>query len=222
MSDSSCAPPWDTHVLAELIDELTTIRAGCLEIEHAFEADLSDVHPTYRDSARNLLHYVALRRGDIRDLQKRLASLGLSSLGRTESHVLDNLTAVSRILHCLVGRPWNETGGRTDRVDFAAGKTLLHQHTAALLGSKPPKRAVRILVTMPSEAATDSSLIHELLASGMNCMRINCAHDGPEAWAAMVAHLRAASSTLGRECRILMDLGGPKLRTGPIAPEWTG
>ena len=222
MPDSSCAPPWDTHVLAELIDELMAIRVGCLEIEHAFEADLRDVHPSYRDSARNLLHYVALRRGDIRDVQKRLASLGLSSLGRTESHVLDNLTAVSRILHCLVGRPWNETGGRTDRVDFAAGKTLLHQHTAALLGSKPPKRAVRILVTMPSEAATDSSLIHELLASGMNCMRINCAHDGPEAWAAMVAHLRAASSTLGRECRILMDLGGPKLRTGPIAPEWTG
>ena len=219
MSDSSCAPPWDTHVLAELIDEFAAIRASCLEIEHAFEADLRDVHPTYRDSARNLLHYVALRRGDIRALQKRLASLGLSSLGRTESHVLDNLTAVSRILHCLVGRPWSETGGRTDRVDFAAGKTLLHQHTAALLGSKPPRRAVRILVTMPSEAATDSSLIHELLASGMNCMRINCAHDGPEAWAAMVAHLRAASSTLGRECRILMDLGGPKLRTGPIAPE---
>ena len=209
-------------MLAELIDELAATRASCLEIEHAFEADLRDVHPSYRDSARNLLHYVALRRGDIRDLQKRLASLGLSSLGRTESHVLDNLTAVSRILHCLVGRPWNETGGRTDRVDFAAGKTLLHQHTAALLGSKPPKRAVRILVTMPSQAATDSSLIHELLASGMNCMRINCAHDGPEAWAAMVAHLRAASSTLGRECRILMDLGGPKLRTGPIAPEWTG
>jgi pyruvate kinase len=206
-------------VLAELIDELAAIRAGCLEIEHAFEADSGDVHPSYRDSARNLLHYVALRRGDIRDLQKRLASLGLSSLGRTESHVRDNLTAVSRILHCLVGRAWSETDGRTDRVDFAAGKTLLHQHTAALLGSKPLRRAVRILVTMPSEAATDSSLIHELLASGMNCMRINCAHDGPEAWAAMVAHLRTASSTLGRECRILMDLPGPKLRTGPIAPE---
>src|SRR5262249_49748659 len=86
-------------------------------------------------------------------------------------------------------------------------------------GSKPPKRAVRILVTMPSQAATDGALIHELLASGMNCMRINCAHDGPEAWAAMVGHLRAASSALGRECRILMDLAGPKLRTGPIAPE---
>jgi pyruvate kinase len=104
-------------------------------------------------------------------------------------------------------------------VDFARGKTLLHQHTAALLGSKPPKRAVRILVTMPSQAATNPSLIRDLLANGMNCMRINCAHDGPGAWAAMVAHLRAASAALRRECRILMDLAGPKLRTGSIAPE---
>jgi pyruvate kinase len=74
VSDSSCAPPWDTHVLAELIDEFAAIRASCLEIERAFDADLRDVHPTYRDSASNLLHYVGLRRGDIRALQKRLAS----------------------------------------------------------------------------------------------------------------------------------------------------
>jgi pyruvate kinase len=219
MPGSFSAVSWDSHVLAELIDELGAIRTGCVEMEQAFAADLRDQHPSYRDSARNLLHYIALRRRDIREVQKRLASLGLSSLGRTESHVLDNLTAVSRILHHLVGRPWNEPGASTDGVDFAAGKTLLHQHTAALLGSKPPKRAVRILVTMPSEAATDASLVRELLARGMNCMRINCAHDDPEAWAAMVAHLRAASSALGKECRVLMDLAGPKLRTGPIAPE---
>jgi pyruvate kinase len=176
--------------LAELVDELLAIRAGCLEMEHVFEADLKDQHPSYRDSARNLLHYLALRRKDIREVQKRLASLGLSSLGRTESHVLDNVTAV-----------------------------LLHQHTAALLGSKPSGRAVRILVTMPSQAATDGALIRELLANGMDCMRINCAHDDPGAWAAMVAHLEAARSALGRECRVFMDIAGPKLRTGPIASD---
>jgi pyruvate kinase len=49
-------------------------------------------------------------------------------------------------------------------------------------------------------------------------MRINCAHDGPEAWAAMVAHLRRAERELGLTCRIEADLPGPKLRTGPIRP----
>jgi hypothetical protein len=54
-------------------------------------------------SARNLMHYVALRRHDIRHLQSQLASLGLSSLGRTEPHVLGALHAVMEILHQLAG-----------------------------------------------------------------------------------------------------------------------
>jgi len=219
VSDSATRAPWDSHVLAELIDELMAIRTGCIEMERAFEADLRDQHPSYRASARNLIHYLALRRLDIREVQKRLASLGLSSLGRTESHVLDNLTAVLKILTHLVGRHWSEHGEKTEAVDFAAGKTLLHQHTAALLGPKPPRRAVRILVTMPSQAATDGALIHDLVAGGMDCMRINCAHDDPAAWAAMVANMRAACSALGKDCRVLMDLAGPKLRTGPVSPE---
>jgi pyruvate kinase len=219
VSDSATRAPWDSHVLAELIDELVAIRTGCFEMERAFAADLSDQHPSYRASARNLLHYLALRQQDIREVQKRLASLGLSSLGRTESHVLDNLTAVLKILTHLVGRAWSDEDEKTEAVDFAAGKTLLHQHTAALLGPKPPRRAVRILVTMPSQAAEDGALVHHLLASGMDCMRINCAHDDAAAWARMVAHMRAAGSALGRNCRVLMDLAGPKLRTGPIAPE---
>jgi hypothetical protein len=38
------------------------------------------VHPDHCGSARNLMHYLALRRRDIRQLQSKLAGLGLSSL----------------------------------------------------------------------------------------------------------------------------------------------
>jgi pyruvate kinase len=72
------------------------------------------------------------------------------------------------------------------------------------------------MVTMPAEAATDYLLVHRLLTSGMNCMRINCSHDDPETWAGMIRHLRDAERATGKPCRILMDLGGPKLRTGPM------
>jgi len=51
----------------------------------------------------------------------------------------------------------------------------------------------------------------------MDIMRINCAHDHPDAWAAMVENLRQAEQETGRRCLILADLGGQKLRTGPIA-----
>ena len=72
------------------------------------------------------------------------------------------------------------------------------------------------MVTMPSEAATDYTLIHTLLRQGMDCMRINCAHDDEDAWRRMIEHLRRAEQALGRSCRVVMDLGGPKLRTGEI------
>jgi pyruvate kinase len=36
---------------------------------------------------------------------------------------------------------------------------------------------------MPSEAATNYQLVRALLVSGMDCMRINCAHHDQEAWA---------------------------------------
>src|SRR5262245_54049827 len=56
------------------------------------------IRPNHQPGARNLLHYIALRRHDIRPLQKRLAALGLSSLGRMESHVLAATRAVLRVL----------------------------------------------------------------------------------------------------------------------------
>jgi pyruvate kinase len=74
------------------------------------------------------------------------------------------------------------------------------------------------MVTMPSEAAADYTLVRDLVASGMNCMRINTAHDHQEAWKRMIGHLERARQETERDCRVLIDLAGPKLRTGPIEP----
>ena len=101
---------------------------------------------------------------------------------------------------------------------FREGNKLLREHTEALLGPAPSKRAVRIMVTMPGEAASDYQLVRELVARGMNCMRINCAYDDRQAWVAMAGHLKRARHELGKACRISMDLAGPKLRVGPIEP----
>ena len=49
------------------------------------------------------------------------------------------------------------------------------------------------MVTMPSEAASDPATICDFLQRGMNIMRVNCAHDGPEEWRRMVEYLRIAS-----------------------------
>jgi hypothetical protein len=57
-----------------------------LELEASGLVGCADVHPEHAASAKNLMHYLALRRHDIRRLQSRLAALGLSSLRRMQAH----------------------------------------------------------------------------------------------------------------------------------------
>jgi pyruvate kinase len=205
----------DVAAAAGLIDELSALRADLLRQEEALAAR-GGFPPGCEASARNLVHYMALRNHDIRGLQDRLAALGLSSLGRAESCVLATVNAVLRVLHRLAGRPWRAEDDRP-ALGVAEGKALLAGRTAALLGAPAAEQPVHIMVTMPGEATDDYPLVRDLLAHGMTCARINCAHDDAPAWERMVGHLRRAEAEVGRSCRILMDLGGPKLRTGPLA-----
>lgn len=163
----------------------------------------------------NLAHYLALRGLDLRALQDRLAEVGLSSLGRCEAHVLASLSQVLHLLGRLLQRP-DPAPGLDGAADFRSGNRSLIQRADRLLGEGGSGHGVRIMVTLPGEAAEDPALLRQLIEAGMQCARINCAHDGPEAWRAMVRHLREAEVASGRPCRLLMDLPGFKLRTGPL------
>ena len=208
----------DPNLVQQLIADLRAIRRDLLNLEDESAGLLDGLSETAASSARNLFHYLALRRHDVRGLQERLASLGLSSLGRAEPCVLSNLDSVLGILHHLGQRIWELPEPKTSPIIFSGGMKLLEKNTQALLGARPAHRAVRIMVTMPTEAADNYRLVHDLLDAGMDCMRINCAHDDAETWSGMIANLRRAESELGKKCRVLMDLPGPKLRTGALEP----
>ncbi len=201
----------------KLIPAVTELRNRALALEQAHQADLQLVARDYLPSARNLLHYLALRQTDIRPLQAGLVSLGLTSLGNTETAVLYMLDTVIHNLHLIAGEPYTPPD-IVPPVDFRTGPQFLDKHTIDLLGDTAGKRRVRIMVTMPSEAATNGQLIDDLLAAGMDAMRINCAHDDQRAWLAMVQNLRRAENRQGRSCKVYADLAGPKLRTGTILP----
>jgi pyruvate kinase len=196
-----------------LINELTAIRRQLLDADRRVP---STVHPDFRPSAANLLHYLTLRQRDLRPLQAALAELGLSSLGRSESHVLATIDAVLNTLHRLAKRGDWSGPDPVAPVSFQRGMECLREHTRRLLGGERDGNRVHIMVTMPSEAAGNEQLISNLLANGMDCARINCAHDDPGAWSAMITNLRSAEAATGKTCRIMMDLAGPKLRTGPV------
>ena len=216
---TSTEPPPLTSPMAEiaLIEDLQALRAAMLENEQRHAPQLAAVHPGQRASAANLVHYLAMRQVDLRPLQCRLEELGLSSLGRAEPHVLANVNRVLGLLLRLV-KPLSQHEMALPALEAAQGRALLARNTAALLGPSPGRRQVRMMVTLPSEAATDPGLVTGMVEAGMDIARINCAHDSAVQWAAMANSVRDAAHAAGRRVRVLMDLGGPKLRTGPIAP----
>jgi pyruvate kinase len=198
--------------------QVLLLRRVVTEYAERYAARLKSVHPAHLASAHNLLHYMCLRRQDLRPLQAQLAELGLSSLGRSESHVLSTLDAVAAMLSAAASRPRRHTPDAPESPDLRHSQDLALRTELALLGPRPRRRAVRIMVTLPGEVAGDYALMREMVAGGMDCVRINCAHDDAATWERMIGQLRRAEKELGKSCRVLMDLAGPKLRTGPLAP----
>lgn len=168
----------------------------------------------FRSGALNLAHYLALRRQDRRDLQQSLLERGLSSLGRCESRVMANIEAGIAALQRIEGETSPMAFPSPER--FMEGMVALDQNTDELFGPAPEGRRVRLMVTLPGEAATDRKLVRSLLKHGMDLARINCAHDNEETWLAMIQLVREESKHLNRTCLISMDLSGPKARLGRV------
>ena len=205
--------------IEKLISQLNAIREDLLSMTIDPKEYSQNYHENYLASAQNLLYYLALRSQDIRFLQAQLSKIGLSSLGRTELNVLESLDAVLHLLYQFANSSCTPSTLDPFTHNKKDGEQLLKEHTKALLGPSPPGREVRIMVTMPSEAADDYMLVYNLLKSGMNCMRINCAHDSAEVWSKIIGNLHKAEKATNLSCRIIMDLGGPKLRTGSLKPK---
>ncbi|GHA61999.1 pyruvate kinase [Pontibacter akesuensis] len=201
--------------LTKLLKQLEKLQQEAVAQEKKFVSQLEQVHPKHLESSKNLLHYLALRKHDIRELQVELSRLGLSSLGRSESHVLANLTAVRNQLQLLLG---HVSESMPVLEPFPSSRFHLDANIKALLGAPSPGRAGRIMVTFAKEMADHYKQVRDLVAAGMNCARINCAHDDEKVWEKMVRHIKKAEKETGRQCTILFDLMGPKLRTGALKP----
>ncbi|MBN2630341.1 MAG: pyruvate kinase [Rhodobacteraceae bacterium] len=196
--------------LAQELDGLrTTVATDAAKIFSRWQDWIED--PAFAPSAANFAHYLALRHHDLRDLQRRMMAVGLSSLGRAESRVLPTLDAVS---HLLAAATRADSAPTSVNPEFFAGEARIAARAGALLGPLSAHSAVRLLVTLPSEAAGDPAFIARLAGLGVEAVRINCAHDDEAVWGQMVAHVSTAAGDTGRRMKIVMDLPGPKIRTG--------
>jgi len=200
--------------LRKMISQIEEIVAYARRREKKFNREIEKLHPEYQRGAINLIHYRALRSFDLRELQKELGYLGISRMANSQLHVMASLLNVHSILKAILeDKPikFKKRG-----ISFKLGAHKREKNTKALLGKMPKKRRTRIMVTMPTEAAKNKKLVKEMLKAGMNCARINCAHDSPEIWKKIVKNIQEVEKKVGHSCTIAMDLAGPKIRTGKI------
>lgn len=206
--------------MVQLLREIQFLRLTIRKVQKQC-MDLWRPHIKRKDflsSASNLSAYLGLRRQDLRHMQNRLANLGLSSLGRSEAHVLASLDAIIHILTTISGKSHSAEKLVHASACMERAEVIHKRQTNRLFGPQPSRRWVRIMVTFPSEAASDYQFVRELVLRGMDCARINCAHDDASAWRRMIEYVRQAEQETGKSCKVLMDLAGPKLRTGPVTP----
>ncbi len=208
----------------ELKRRLKPLLRELLELLRSIHRDADNLLAPYADhypdsrfskSAYNLAAYLALRNHDHSRLQARLARLGFSSLARGGGHVINNLERVTVLIAELLGDELKPSG-KSAPLGFDESSELLNHNANLILGHCTPPRRTRIMVTLAYDDAFDYRQVLELIEQGMNCARINCAHDDESVWRRMIKYVRRAEKESGRSCRILMDIAGRKIRTGAV------
>ncbi len=94
--------------LNQLRDDVDELLTRLSVAESTWSRWLTGVSDEHRSSARNMLHYWAIRQCDLRDLQARLSANGLSSLGRSEPHVEATLLLVRSAICAMLGDVWQQ------------------------------------------------------------------------------------------------------------------
>jgi pyruvate kinase len=77
-------------------------------------------------------------------------------------------------------------------------------------------RRTRIIVTL-GPASNTPTTIRALIDAGADVFRLNFSHGSASEHAETCKRIREASAAADREIAVLQDLGGPKIRTGPLA-----
>ncbi|KAG2311404.1 hypothetical protein Bca4012_026000 [Brassica carinata] len=198
-----------------VLEKLNALRSHLLAAEKWNASSLQSCDRKYLECATNLIHYMALRSLDTEQLNSYLASLGLSSLDNNNLSVLSNLDATINLLMKSPMESWKQQKGKTikknDKVRALSYKELL-------LGKPREGRKTHIMVTVGKEATESETFITDILKAGASVIRINCAHGDPTIWSEIIKRVRRTSHMLEMPCRVLMDLAGPKLRTGTLQP----
>ncbi len=191
--------------LLDIAEELRKIDQEMAHEANKLEWMLEDLPESNKLSAKNFLHYLVLRKTPIQNLQYRLHEYGLSSLASCESHTRRQIQVTLERLGDPISDPCSCTA--------ELGSRLIQESQEQLFGPVPEGWPTSVMVTFDRSFLDQPQLIASLLRHGMSVARINCAHDDEKIWEKMIQAIRSASEATGVNCKIHLDLAGPKLRT---------
>ena len=77
------------------------------------------------------------------------------------------------------------------------------------------RRKVKIVATL-GPASTSQAVLESMVSAGLDLARLNCSHSSHDDLAAMAQLVRRTSRALERPVGLLLDLCGPKVRTGTL------
>ena len=78
------------------------------------------------------------------------------------------------------------------------------------------RRATKIVATL-GPASSDPQLLEQMIAAGVNVVRLNFSHGKAQDHVERATMVREAAQRAGREVAIMADLQGPKIRVGKFA-----
>src|SRR5262245_47837099 len=113
----------ERRLFGELLDLRSRVHAEAQALTGKWKSHVE--RPGFDYSAFNLACYLSLRLRDLRELQQALVPLGLSSLGRCESHVLASLDAVIAALAMMCQEHQAKHPGRPSLRHFIRGWNII-------------------------------------------------------------------------------------------------
>lgn len=211
----------DQFVMESALGDIEILRKYLL----AARDEVNSEYPRSQ-SLLNLNQYMLLRKKDQTQLQEKLFSLSLSSLGRSFAHVAASVDSLYDQLSSSLGREQisPELMAEFHHLSITEAITIASKNSKAIFGGKASSKLshqiTTVMVTLPSNAAENNGhLIHQLAEAGVSVFRINTAHDSIQVWKAMSDVIISINNKLqpSEKIKIFVDLAGPKIRTGKIS-----
>ncbi len=191
--------------------DIKEVKALLKELRKLKEVVLEQKVDSENVSIKNMYHYLKLRSRDNTKLQDRLSLIGLSSLGRSQMHVIDSLNHVIEILSALSKE---ENVENMDSYLTIKDSLEIAQKNRAIFGVENLSCGIpKVLLTLPTDSANDREFIKEMLNLNVNMFRVNTSHDSSEVWKSMINNIKSQNPN----AIIFADIAGPKIRTGKIS-----